>query len=315
MEQHNRSLVSEQQPSVAKKWVTAVRPFAYTASVLPVLLGISLSFYNGYKISWLNFIITVLGVVCFQSATNLINDCYDYKRGLDKMVTPVSGAVVRGWLTGRQVLIAAMLFMMLGCACGLFLVMVAGWPVLWLGVIGVLIALGYTRNGLCLKYAGLGDLSVFMALGVLPVIGSYWVQAQEFSWLPIIWAPVISLFTVAILHANNWRDLESDKDNSCRTVAGMLGAAGSSVYYRILVFGPFVLITLFVGLSYLPGVLYDVPLTTLATFLALPLVIKLSHVNPEKDIKTFIMLDGKTAQAQLVFGLLLAISFFVAAFI
>ena len=303
---------SEQQPSVAKKWITAVRPFAYTASVLPVLLGLSLSFYNGYNISWLNFIITVLGVICFQSATNLINDCYDYKRGLDKVITPVSGAVVRGWLTGRQVVFAAMIFMLLGCACGFFLVVVAGWPVLLLGVIGVLISLGYTRNGLCLKYVGLGDLSVFMALGVLPVLGSYWVQAQEFSWTPFLWAPVISLFTIAILHANNWRDLEGDKDSSCRTVAGMLGAHGSSIYYRLLVFGPFALITLFVGLSYLPGVSYDAPLTTLVTLLALPLIIKLTKVNPENDMGTFVMLDGKTAQAQLVFGLLLAAAFFVA---
>ncbi len=181
----------EKQPTTVKKWLTAVRPFAYTASVLPVLLGLALAFYEGATINWVNFILTVFGVVSFQSATNLINDCYDYKRGLDKVVTPVSGAVVRGWLTEKQVIIAAIVFMLLGCFCGFYLVMVAGWPVLLLGVVGGVIALGYTRNGFCLKYAGFGDLSVFMALGVLPVWGSYWVQAQEFSWTPVLWSPVL----------------------------------------------------------------------------------------------------------------------------
>ena len=311
MELQNR----EEQPSIAKKWITAVRPFAYTASVLPVMLGLALAFYGGHQISWANLVLTLLGMIGFHSATNLINDCYDYRRGLDNMVTPVSGAVVRGWLTEKQVLVAAAVFMVLGSVCGLFLVMAAGWPVLLLGVIGVVIALGYTRNGVCLKYAGLGDLSVFMALGVLPVLGSYWVQAQEFSWTPFIWAPVISLFTVAILHANNWRDIESDKSNSCRTVAGMLGSARSSKYYRVLVFAPFLFVLIFVGLSYVPAFSYDAPVTTLVAFLALPLILKLTKISPESDMGAFVMLDGKTAQAQLVFGLLLVAGFFIAAFI
>ena len=315
MKQQHVTTGTEQEPTSAKKWITAVRPFAYTASVLPVMLGLALAFYGGHQIIWLNLILTLLGVICLHTATNLINDCYDYRSGLDKMVTSVSGAVVRGWLTEKQVLIAAAVFMVLGCICGLLLVWAAGWPVLLLGVIGVVIALGYTRNGVCLKYAGLGDISVFMALGILPVLGSYWVQAQEFSWTPFIWAPVISLFTVAILHANNWRDIESDKDNSCRTVAGMLGAAGSAKYYRVLVFIPFILIAIYIGLSYVPAFSYDAPLTTLVAFLSLPLIAKLTKISPESDMGTFVMLDGKTAQAQLVFGVLLVAGFFIAAFV
>ncbi len=311
METQNR----DKQPATVKKWLTAVRPFAYTASVLPVLLGLALAFYEGHTINWVNFILTIFGVVCFQSATNLINDCYDYKRGLDKVVTPVSGAVVRGWITVRQAITAAVIFMAVGCFCGIYLVMVAGWPVLLLGIVGVVIALGYTRNGVCLKYAGLGDLSVFMALGILPVLGSYWVQVQQFSWTPVLWSPVISLFTVAILHANNWRDIDSDKNNACRTVAGILGDGRSSIYYKILVLSPFAIIAILMGLSYLPCVSFDVPTTTLVVFLSLPLIIKLTKINSKSDMNSFVMLDGKTAQAQLVFGLLLVAGFFGATFV
>lgn len=295
-----------------KKWLTALRPFAYTASVLPALLGLAVSFYEGYSINWLSFALTVLGLICFQSATNLINDCYDYKRGLDKVITPVSGAVVRGWITPQQAIIAAILFMIAGGACGLYLVMAAGWPVLLLGVVGIVIVLGYTSNGICLKYAGLGDLSVFIGLGILPVLGSYWVQAQEFSWAPFLWAPVISLFTVGILHANNWRDIESDKDSSCRTVAGMLGMHGSALYYRFLMFIPFVIIVFYVAMQFVVGGKFTAPYTTLIVLFSLPLVVKLTKISPKHDGGVFVMLDGKTAQAQLVFGVLLVVGFFVA---
>ena len=306
--------MTTQQPSTIRKWITAIRPFAYTASLIPVLLGLILAVFEGYDINWFNFFVTLSGVLFFHTATNLLNDRYDYRRGLDVAVTPVSGALVRGWLTDRQLLRAALLCVVSGCMCGLFLVAVAGLPVLWMGIAGFVIALGYTRNGVCLKYTGLGDFAVFIGLGILPVIGTYWVQTRQFSWLPVLWAPVVSLFTVGILHANNWRDIDGDKAHSCRTVAGLLGINGSAWYYRILMFTPFVLIVFYFALHYVKPDIFAAPATSLLTFLSLPLVIRLTKVTPQADNNIFVILDGKTAQAQLVFGLLLIIGFYIACF-
>jgi 1,4-dihydroxy-2-naphthoate octaprenyltransferase len=309
--------MSDHRPpaSALRLWGTAVRPFAYTASVLAVLLGLALSRYAGHATHWWRFGLTLLGVACFHTAANLLNDAYDHRRGLDTEVQPTSGAVVRGWLTERQVLRAALLFLAIGVVCGLLLVWQVGWVVLLLGVLGSGFALGYTRAGVCLKYAGLGDLTVFASFGVLPVFGTYWVQARAFSWLPILWSlPLVSL-TVAILHANNWRDIDSDTRKGCQTVANRLGEHGSELYYRVLVLMPFALVVLYLLLSRVPALAGLAPGTVLLVLPAWPLALRLLRVRRDSADGAFAMLDAKTAQHQLIVGSLLVLAFLLAPFL
>ena len=290
-------------------WLTAVRPFAYTASVLTVALGAAMAHYSGCPLQWGALALTLVGVVCFHTAANLLNDCFDHRRGLDRQVLPVSGAVVRGWISERQAFRAAMLCLAIGILCGLALVAIAGWVVLLLGLIGATCALGYTTPRFCFKYAGLGDLAVFLAFGVLPVFGTWWVQTRNFAWLPLLWSVPLVLPTVGILHGNNWRDIENDGRHDCNTVAGRLGSAGSWRYYQFQVLGPFVLVAVLVILGQIPRLALPTPPHTLIAFLALPLALKLARIRPETDPQTFAMLDGKTAQLHLLFGTLVTLAF------
>ena len=109
---------AEARPGVLKTWIIAARPFAYTASVLAVLLGLALSYYAGHPIRWGLLALTLAGVVLFHTATNLINDCFDFRRGLDTEVTPVSGAVVRGLLTPMQAFTGAAVLLLVGVGIG-----------------------------------------------------------------------------------------------------------------------------------------------------------------------------------------------------
>ena len=237
----------------ARKWITAVRPFAYPASCTPVLLGLAIAYHAGHAARWGRFAVTLAGVFCFHTAANLLNDVFDYRRGLDRDVRPTSGAVVRGWLTERQVLRAALGLLTVGVLCGLWLAYVTGWPILLLGVAGAVIALGYTGPGFCLKYAGLGDAAIFLTFGVLPVLGTFWVQAGSFSWLPVLWSVPLGALTVGILHANNRRDLATDPTMGCRTLASRLGEQGSARYYRLLLLGPFVFVLALLLCNLVPG--------------------------------------------------------------
>ncbi|OVE73479.1 1,4-dihydroxy-2-naphthoate octaprenyltransferase [bacterium B17] len=302
-------MTEENNIPMMKKWMVAARPFSFTASTTAVLLGAAIAYHSGHSISWGLLGLTLLGVICFHTAANLINDIFDYKRGLDTEVMPTSGAVVRGWLTERQVFSAAFTLIAIGCVCGLLLVREAGFVILGLGIVGVIIVLFYTGSGMCLKYMGLGDLAIFIAFALLPVFGAYWVQVQEFSWKPFVWCFPLGSYTVAILHANNWRDIESDKANSCTTMASMLGPAGSRVYYRLLVIGPFALVAAYVVAAMVMNYRSYAPLMALISFLALPLALKLASAKDDNRELGFLMLDGRTAQTQLVFGLLLPLSF------
>ena len=299
---------TEEVPLI-KKCLVAVRPFAYTASLTSVLLGLAISYYAGHPVKWGLFALTLIGVVAFHTAANLLNDCFDFRRGLDALVVPTSGAVVRGWITANQARKAAFVLLAVGVACGLALTMAAGPVVLGLGVIGTIITLGYTRQGLCLKYVGLGDIAIFIAFGALPVFGTYWIQAQEFSFIPLLWSVPLSSFTVAILHANNWRDLSTDPEKDCRTVATMLGERGSARYYAILILGPFLLVSIYAAAALALPVGTLAPVAVLAVMAALPMSYKLTKINRNTNLEVFVMLDGKTAQLQLLFGLLLPVAF------
>jgi len=292
-----------------KTWLLAVRPWAFSASIAPVVLGMALAVYSGHKINWLLFVLSVAGVVCFHAAANLLNDCFDHMRGLDTEVYSTSGAIVRGLLDERHVFRAALVFLGAGTACGLILVYACGWMVLLLGALGTLLVLAYTRAGVCLKYAGLGDLAIFISFGILPVLGSYWVQVRELSWLPVMWSlPVVS-YTVAILHANNWRDMSTDTAKSCRTMASMLGPRGSGIYYTILLTGPFVLVVAYLALEFIANRPHFSPLTSLLVLVSLPMAVKLTKVHRDKDAALLLVLDAKTAQMGLVFAVLLTIAF------
>jgi len=295
-------------PGPLKTWLIAVRPFAYTGSMLAALFGLALARYNGFPVRWGLFALTLAGVVCFHTAANLLNDCFDYMRGLDTQVHPVSGAVVRGLITPGQAIRAAALCLVVGVAIGLHLVSVAGWVVLALGLVGTTLVLGYTTPGFCLKFAGLGSLAIFLAFGALTVFGTYWVQTQTFSWMPILWSVPIVLLTVGILHGNNWRDIASDPAQGCRTMASRLGDRGSAVFYHVLVLGPFAFIVLYflAGLS---------PATVFLGFLALPMAVQLLRSSRRRHSEAhraaFCALDAQTAKVHLVFSSLLTAAFFL----
>ena len=299
-----------QPPGQARVWITAVRPFAYTASVLAVLLGAAIAFNAGYPVQWIRFVLTLIGVVCFHTAANLLNDCFDHRRGLDTEVLPTSGAIVRGWLSERQVFRAAMAALVVGVVCGFVLTVLCGWFVLGLGVAGTVICLTYTRSGFCLKYNGLGDAGILAAFSVLPVLGTYWVQSDTFHWQPVLWSLPLGSYTVAILHANNWRDIERDRASRCVTPAGLLGSACSALYYQLLILGPYGLVAATIGVAYATGAVNMAPLTAGAVVLSLPLALALARISPERNSATFAMLDGRTAQLHMAFGVLLTAGFF-----
>lgn len=294
-----------QPPGLWKVWLTAVRPFAYTASVVPVLIGMAAAYAAGYPPRWGLFALTLLGVVSFHTVANLLNDAVDFKRGLDAEILPTSGAIVRGWLTGEQVARAARLFLVVGILCGVALVWKAGWVVLALGLAGGILTVMYTRTGFCLKYAGWGDPVIFATFSLLPLFGTYWVQARAFSWLPLLWSLPAGSLAVAILHANNWRDLERDRSAGCRTVAGRLGPAGLARYYRMLILLPYGVVALALAMRAVAGMpLAECPLAIAGVGLSLPLAIGLARTASQPARRA--VLDSSTAQLHLLAGLLLA---------
>jgi len=298
------------QVSLLRKWIIAIRPFALPASTMPVIFGTVLAVVIGeVPLNFTRFVIGLLAMVILHSGANMLNDVIDFKMKIDTFPSPVSGAIVRGLLSARSVLIAAVTFLVIGTLLGLYLAWFIGPILLIVGMIGVVIGVFYTVGPIALKYHALGDLAVFLNFGILGSLGAWLVQTKEFSWLPIIWAIPIGLLVSGILHANNWRDTPTDTSTGIQTMASIMGDKKSLIYFGMLIFGPFILL---LGFMFIPRIwvtkLPAMPFTFFITIFALPLALKLwqraiMRTNPRHPLD-FLALDGATAQMNLLFGLL-----------
>jgi len=295
---------SEAAVPALKKWVVAFRPWALPASSMPVIFGTSLAVVIGRADFRLGrFLLALAAMMILHTAANMLSDVFDFKRGLDTQPTPVSGALVRGWLSPRQVATGAVILFIGGGAIGFYLVSVTGKGLLLIGGVGIVIGLFYTA----LKYHALGDLAVLLNFGLLGSAGAWFVQAGSFSWIPVVWTIPMGMLVSAILHANNWRDSISDKEKRVTTVALILGDRGSLIYYGFLIFGSMAIIVLLVVVPRLvswPAM--AMPWTFLVVVLALPRALALwararRRHAPRRPLD-FVILDGATANYNLVFG-------------
>ena len=306
-EPHRQPL--DKPTSAFKLWWVAIRPFSLTATLIPVLTGTVLAVTVGHAaLHLLSLIGAVAGMLALQIAANLFNDVYDYQKGLDRQVHPASGAVVRGWLTQDQGLTAAWCCIGIGGLIGIGFVIRIGLSILMIGLCGALSCLLYSRGPLAMKYHALGDLAVFVNLGLLGCLGAWTVQTGTPSWIPVLWSVPMGLLVIAILHANNWRDIQTDRQGGIRTVATLFGDAASRCYYRVLLYGPFVYIGAMILVTSTFGLDPRMPWTFILTFIALPDAMKLDRAgatrhDPEKQ-GDFMALDSATGRLNLVFGVL-----------
>jgi 1,4-dihydroxy-2-naphthoate polyprenyltransferase len=314
----------EQQPKLSffKKWWISTRPFSFPASTMPVIFGTALAYvYGGHEFKPLLFILSLIGMVILHSGANILSDIFDYEKGLDKEPAPTSGGVVRGIISTREAWIGSVCMLIAGTAIGLYLAWVSGPWLLAIGILGLFIGTFYTSHTVInMKYHGLGDLAVFLNFGILGSLGAYYVQSSQLSWIPVIWAIPMSMLVIAILHANNWRDIQSDKEIKIFTIANLLGDKNSLRYYGVLIYGPFAIVLLLILIPFLlfPD-LVAMPFTFLITMAALPLAFKvwrkaLNRKTPAQPLD-FIALDGASAQLNLLFGSLCTLALILQAVI
>jgi len=289
-------------------WWRAVRPFAFTVSVIPPIMGglIAIVEDPGLTFNFFRFILAGVGCMTAHAGANLLSDYYDFRTRVDREGTfGSSGLLVSGIMSPQQILRGGWIALFIAGVIGAYLVLVTpgGTFLIGLILIGGLLGVFYTAKPFELKYHALGDLAVFVSFGPAMVLGAYYVQAHHFSWKPVLYAIPIGLLVDAILHSNNLRDMVNDSVVKIRTVPILIGEKRAKLMYQALVFGAH-LITLLLVLS------VDLTVFALLVFLSLPLAIKVVNLVRHKEnvpTEKFAVIDAATAQLHLVFGLLMVL--------
>lgn len=296
--------------NLIKKWFISARPFSFPASVMPVIFGTALAvMFGGAGFRPLLFAAALLGMVLLHAGSNLLSDVYDYRKGMDRVVTPVCGGVPRGLITLRQSAVAGIICFSAGALLGLFLAWKSGWRLVPLGIIGIIIGVFYSFGGaFALKYHAFGDLAVFLNFGVFATLGSWFVQTGSFSLFPALMAVPSGLLIIGIVHANNWRDISEDSDAGISTMAMLLGDRGSFCYYTFLILAPFAFIVVLILMPFIShSFSMFLPSSFAVVLLVLPQARKLITTASSRltgdGSAAFITLDGATAKFNIIFGL------------
>jgi 1,4-dihydroxy-2-naphthoate polyprenyltransferase len=299
-------------------WWQALRPFSFTASVIPSVLGGVIALWaraHGlatFEFSTLNFVLCILGCIAIHSVTNLINDYYDFKNGFDTAENfGASNSLVRGQLTPGQVRAASVVALLVSLAIATYFILQRGeraGVLIGLSVFGILSAYFYTAPPLSLKYRGLGDLQVILSFATLMTFGAYYIQTNDVSWLPVLYSIPIGLLVDDILHINNLRDLPSDSKAGISTIAIWLGENGAKKFHYVLSFGAFVAVGLLIAFAQLT-------LFALLIVLALPAAICLAkEVNTLTQPNVDPMIVARAAQLHALFGALMILGFILGIF-
>lgn len=298
------SQVTAAPPAGWKLWFVAVRPFSFTASVIPVLVGALAGLAVGEVVQWWLLPAVLVAGVAIHAGTNLFNDTHDFKRGVDREGTlGGSGLLVAGHLSPRAAAIAAATCFALATGLGAWFIVLRGWPVALVGGLGLLGGYAYTGRPLGYKYVALGDPMVFLLMGPLMVVGSDLVLTGAFH-LTTVWISIpIGLLVMSILHGNNLRDLEDDRASGFLTVAMLLNERGSRAWYAAMVLGAFVVAAVLAVLGILPA-------WTALLLLALPAslrnVLRVVRRDPATD--RLVDIDVRSAQLHAQFGALLCVA-------
>ncbi|SFJ39430.1 1,4-dihydroxy-2-naphthoate prenyltransferase [Halobacillus dabanensis] len=283
-------------------WWRLLRPHTLTAAFVPVFVGTMLAAMEQSINFWL-FAAMLLASILIQAATNMFNEYYDYKRGLDnENSVGIGGTIVRDGIRPNTVMALAISFFIIAGILGIYICAASSWWIAVIGLVSMLFGYLYTGGPLPIAYTPFGEITAGFFMGTIIIGISYYIQTEAISSEVIIVSVPVAIFVGSILLANNIRDRVGDAENGRNTLAILFGHKGAILFLTSL----FAIAFIWTGVLVFLGIL---PLWSLITFF--------SVIKARKAIQGFIgkqqpleMMPAMvaTAQTNTIYGLLLGLS-------
>lgn len=287
-----------------KEYFKCSRPHSFPAAIAPILIGTTFSLFYEEKFNFINFLLFFIACIFIQAATNLFNEYYDYKRGLDKVDSlGISGSIVKNKLSAKEVFSGAMFLYTVAFFIGIILSSLTSYNLLLVGILCMIVGYLYTGGKYPIAYSPFGEVFSGFFMGTVIVGIAFYIQTMYINWAVIIVSIPILLLIASILLANNIRDNENDKLSGRRTLAIILGKKKSIYFLSILIFLAQLLSLIFISLGY--GSFFN-----LITLITIPLslkIIKGFKINNKKEtMAPFMVL---TAKLTILYGISMSCSF------
>jgi len=229
-------------PRRALAWWLALRPWSFTISLAPVLVGAALAVLDGHAFQPGIALAALIASILVHAGTNLQNDVGDFRRGADLVgrIGPPR-ATTEGWLPATQVQGVAAWCFAFALVPGAYLAGYGGWPIVAIGVTAIAAGVAYTAGRRPIAYSGWGEAFVIVFFGLLAVGGTYYLHAATMPVTPLIAGTACGSLAAAVLVVNNLRDLDSDRRIGKNTLAVRCGRGFAAREYAALLQVPFAL--------------------------------------------------------------------------
>lgn len=281
-------------------WVGGARLRTLPLAIAPVAVGAGIAHMQQSFSPTLSLLALAVAVL-LQIGVNFANDYSDGIRGTDDFRVGPARLTGSGLVNPKAVLATALTFFALAAAAGLVAIVLSGrWWFLLVGVVAILAAWFYTGGKRPYGYAGLGEVAVFIFFGPVATVGTVWLQNESIPQEAWISGAGVGLLAVAVLVANNTRDIETDRLAGKRTLSARIGDRPSRILFAMLVLLPFAAPAFYV-LAY-PAMI----LALLALFGAIPAVIIMLWARSAREMILALAITSLTA---LAYGVLMGVAF------
>lgn len=295
-----------------KLTLLTTRPWSFSMTAISVTLG-NIVGLSAAPFHWGRYALLLTGMILVHAATNVLNDYFDFRHGVDVKGAPTTlyrrHPLVEGDFTPGFLLRLSVLCYVGAALIGLYFVAVSGWIVIVFALLGGLASLFYTADPIAYKYRGMGEVAVFLMWGPLMLVACHYIQTGTWdqSGRVLLVSIPQGLWVALVLLANNLKDIEFDSESQVTTVGTKLGRANTIKVYILLV-------AVIYGITLGEIVFGIIPLWGLLTVFSLPLVIKLI-IRFQRETSIPPDADPQTAQTGMLYGLLLVSALLVPLFV
>ena len=292
-----------------KIWLECFRPRTLPVSLSGVIIAIGLAKWHQH-FQWIPAMLCLTFALLAQIASNTANEYFDYLQGTDKpgRVGPRRG-VTEGDIKPETLRNVTFGLLAVACIVGCCLIPYGGWWLLPVGIIIALAALAYSTGPYPLSYHGLGELTVFIFFGIVPVNLTYYVMALRFDPLVLLFSIAIGLMGVNVLLVNNYRDVEDDRAAGKKTQTVMRGRPVTAFAYLLNGYTAMAILAVF---WFMIACFKVLPLWALL----IPVLYLVMHTTTwyklrHRDGSALNPLLGETARNMLIFTILFTILFII----
>jgi len=291
-------------------WIKETRPQFLALSVVLAFLGTAIAWYYG-PVNIGYALLAGFGLMLTHGSVNAINDYFDYKSGIDLNTkrTPFSGGsglVTEGKLPLKQALGVGVITSLAALVIGIFFVIVKGWQLIPLLIIAGLCLVLYTPVILKTRWP---EWSPGLGLGILPILGLYFVQAGRYDWIVLIASVPSGILVHNLLLLNEFPDVEADRKGGRKTAPIVFGLEAAGRLFRIATILVYVWIIGCVLATLITGTTV-MPVYCLIALLTLPFAIKAMKGPREyDDMNKLVPALGSNVQFILITQILLGVGY------